>query len=59
MSKALLILGAIALAFGWWGVYTVSGRHRFDEMDGIIPLAALALGGLLFVIGLALLFWRR
>lgn len=59
MSKALLILGAIALAFGWWGVYTVSGRRQFDEMAGILPLAAFALGGLLVVVGLALLFWRR
>ena len=59
MSKALLILGAVALVFGWWGVYTVSGRRQFDEMAGILPLAALALGGLLLVIGLALLFWRR
>lgn len=59
MTKALLLLGALAAVFGWWGVYTVSGRQHFDEMAGIIPLASLALGGLLFVIGLALLFWRR
>lgn len=59
MPKILLILGAIAAAFGWWGVYTAAGRRQFDEMAGILPLAALALGGLLIVIGLALLFWRR
>lgn len=59
MSKALLLLGVIALAFGWWGYYTEAGRHQFDEMAGIIPLAALALGALLLLIGLALLFWRR
>jgi hypothetical protein len=59
MSKALLTFGAVAVAFGWWGVYTVSGRRQFDEMAGILPLASLALGGLLIVIGLALLFWRR
>jgi hypothetical protein len=59
MPKNLLILGVLAVAFGWWGVYTAAGRRQFDEMAGIIPLAALALGGLLIVIGLALLFWRR
>jgi hypothetical protein len=59
MSKTLLVIGVLAFAFGWWGYYTVSGRRQFDEMAGIIPLAALALGGLLFVIGLALFLWRR
>ena len=59
MSKALLIFGALAVAFGWWGVYTAAGRRQFDEMAGIIPVASVALGGLLIVIGLALLFWRR
>lgn len=59
MPKPLLILGAITTAFGWWGVYTAAGRRQFDEMAGILPLASLALGALLIVIGLALLFWRR
>lgn len=59
MPKALLILGVVTIAFGWWGYYTESGRHQFDEMAGMLPLAALALGPLLLVIGAALLFWRR
>jgi hypothetical protein len=59
MPKTLLILGTLTVAFGWWGVYTVAGRRQFDEMAGILPLAALALGALLIVIGLALLLWRR
>ena len=59
MLKTLLILGVIAVAFGWWGTYTATGRRQFDEMAGILPLAALGLGGLMTVIGLALLFWRR
>ena len=59
MPKNLLILGVLAVAFGWWGVYTAAGRRQFDEMAGILPLAALALGALLIVIGLALLLWRR
>lgn len=59
MSNTLFLLGAIAIGFGWWGAYTAGGRRQFDEMDGIIPLASLALGGLLVVIGVALRFWRR
>jgi H+/Cl- antiporter ClcA len=59
MSKVLLALGVVAALFGWWGVYTAAGRQQFDEMAGIIPLVSFALGGLLLVIGVALLFWRR
>ena len=59
MSKTLLVLGAVATIFGWWGVYTTSGRQHFDEMAGIIPMASMALGGLLLLIGVGLLLWRR
>lgn len=30
---------------------TAAGRHRFDEMDGMIPFGAGVLGGLLLVGG--------
>jgi ammonia channel protein AmtB len=59
MPKAFLLLGVFLLAFGWWGMNTDSGRHQFDEMAGMIPMAALGLGGLTVVIALALLLWRR
>ena len=51
----LLLLVACGLAgFGWWGVYTPAGRQRFDEMAGMIPLAALW-GGV--VLGVVAVIW--
>ena len=58
MYKAFLIIGFVAIVFGWWGANTAAGRQRFDEMDGIIPVASLVLGTILFAIGL-FLFVRR
>lgn len=41
---AILIACGIALAaFGWWGLNSPAGMRAFDEMDGIIPFAALVL----------------
>lgn len=53
-SLTLLVAGACLVAFGWWGVETVAGRRRFDEMAGMIPMAAGALGVLVAL----LLVWR-
>ena len=58
MVESFLVLGFIAMAFGWWGANTAAGRQRFDEMAGIIPIAALVLGTVIFAIGL-FLFVRR
>jgi hypothetical protein len=58
MFKPFLIAGFIAMAFGWWGANTAAGRQRFDEMAGIIPIAALVIGTIIFAIGL-FLFVRR
>jgi len=58
MFKPFLITGFIAMVFGWWGANTNAGRHRFDEMAGIIPIAALVIGTIVFAIGL-FLFVRR
>jgi len=58
MYKPFLIVGFIAMVFGWWGANTVAGRQRFDEMAGIIPIASLVLGTIIFAIGL-FLFVRR
>ncbi len=41
MKLFAILLALISLAgliFGCWGLETVSGRHHFDEMAGIIPL---------------------
>ena len=47
----LCVIGILAILFSLWGTKTVQGRHTFDEMAGIIPLAAGALGVLLILAG--------
>jgi len=47
----LCSIGVVAVLFSRWGIKTDQGRHTFDEMAGIIPLAAGALGVLLIVVG--------
>ena len=47
----LLVAGAGLLGFGWWGMSTARGRSAFDEMAGMIPLAAGALGVILLMAG--------
>lgn len=42
-------IGIVMLAFGFWGTQTAAGRHAFDEMDGIIPVAAGAVGAFLLL----------
>ncbi len=58
MFQSFLISGFVLIAFGWWGSNTAAGRHRFDEMAGIIPIAAMVVGTIVFAIGLWL-FVRR
>jgi hypothetical protein len=60
MHSVSLLLFALAVsceAFAYWGLSTVPGRRAFDEMAGMIPLAAAVLGALLAVAG-AFAFWR-
>jgi len=55
----LLLVAALAcLGFSYWGLNTVSGRAAFDEMAGMIPLAATPIG-LLFFLFAAVLWLRR
>ena len=35
-----LIVGIVALLFGAWGRFSAAGKSQFDEMAGIIPMAA-------------------
>ena len=40
--KIGFVLLAIGLGwFGYWGAYTEAGKKQYDEMAGIIPMAAL------------------
>jgi hypothetical protein len=60
MRRAAFVLLALAIAceaFAWWGMGTVAGRHAFDEMAGMIPYAAAALGAAL-ALASAFALWR-
>lgn len=61
MSIVLLLAGLSAIAFGYWGLNTVQGRARFDEMAGMIPFFAGIAGWIavfLAVILKAVRLWR-
>ena len=51
LGIVFLVVSLTPCGFGLWGVLTDSGRRQFDEMAGIIPLAALVLGSLLALAG--------
>ena len=40
----LILASAGLIAFGYWGLETVAGRHAYDEMAGIVPFGAAVLG---------------
>jgi len=54
MTRVLALAGTLLSAFGWWGLEIAAGRHRFDEMAGMVPFAAGVLGALLLVACIAL-----
>jgi hypothetical protein len=61
VKRAALALGIVAVAllvFAAWGTRTAAGRRAFDEMAGMIPygagalgVVALAVAGVLWLIG--------
>ena len=56
-SFVLAALAVVCGAFSYYGLGTAAGRRQFDEMAGILPLAAGA-GAALFAIGGLLAWWR-
>ena len=61
MRTTSLLLAFLAVAcavFAVWGLGTVAGRHAFDEMAGIVPLASGAFSVLLALCAL-LAWWRH
>lgn len=44
-------------AFAYWGLTTPSGRRAFDEMAGMIPLAAGG-AGVVFALVALVTWWR-
>jgi len=55
----LLILAVACEAFGYWGLNTLEGQHAYDEMAGIVPFAAVAVGWIFAVIAVVLLWLRH
>lgn len=57
LFAVMLALVAVAgMAFGWWGLETVSGRRHFDEMAGMIPLFA-GVGSIILLLLAAILYY--
>ena len=51
----LALVAVAGMAFGWWGLETVSGRRHFDEMAGMIPLFA-GVGSIMLLLLAAILY---
>ena len=54
IAIALGLLATAAFAFGMWGLSTEAGRHVYDEMDGMIPMASLAMSAPLAIVAAVL-----
>ncbi len=59
LSTILLVAALACFGFSYWGLNTASGRAAFDEMAGIIPLAATPVGFLLLIVAAVLWFKSR
>ena len=60
LLPVVLLLAALAcFGFSYWGLNTVLGRAAFDEMAGMIPLAATPIGLLLLLCAAVLWWWWR
>ncbi|MCZ4287348.1 hypothetical protein [Hoeflea alexandrii] len=55
-AVVLALVAVAGMAFGWWGLETVSGRRHFDEMAGMIPLFA-GVGSIILLLLAAILYY--
>ena len=58
LVPVLLVLAAACFGFAYWGLATPAGRSAYDEMAGIIPMAAALAGGILVLAAAAIWTWR-
>lgn len=58
LPLALVAAAILCFAFGVWGSTSESGKRRFDEMAGMIPLASVA-AGFVLLIAAAVIWWLR
>ncbi|WP_420409432.1 hypothetical protein [Hoeflea sp.] len=56
LAIVLAVAAVAGMLFGWWGLETVSGRRRFDEMAGMIPLFV-GYGSVVLLLVAALFYW--
>jgi lipopolysaccharide export LptBFGC system permease protein LptF len=49
LPTVLLAAALACFGFSYWGLNTVSGHAAFDEMAGMIPLAATPIGVLILL----------
>jgi uncharacterized membrane protein len=54
VAGILYSFAAVLGAFGYWGVFTRSGRREYDEMAGFIPGLALLVACILLLIALVI-----
>jgi hypothetical protein len=61
IALGLLLTAGALEAFCYWGLFTTGGRHRFDEMSGMIPFFAGVLGCISAVAAAVVYFiaWKR
>ncbi|WP_376092136.1 hypothetical protein ACE7GA_23035 [Roseomonas sp. CCTCC AB2023176] len=59
LALLCLVLAFGLAAFGYWGLATSAGRHAFDEMAGMVPVAALLASPLLGLVALGLAWGAR
>jgi len=58
LALSLVVAAMGCFAFAYWGLKTPAGRRAFDEMAGIIPMAAGLVGAVFCVVALAIWLWR-
>jgi hypothetical protein len=62
MKPFYVILLSIALVtgvYGYWGVFTDSGRSAYDEMDGMIPFFFLSFSASLVLLVMMIYLFRK
>jgi hypothetical protein len=40
----------IGIGYGYWGAFTLSGNHYYDEMDALYPFYMLVISSIVFLI---------
>jgi len=58
LPPSLLVAAIACFAFAYWGLETPAGRRAYDEMAGMIPMAAALAGTVFCVCAVAIWLWR-